>query len=388
MKDEVPCSDRSSLSSSRERADRSHLLISSGPGRLRGVAVAACLSVAACATKPLVPYSADTPPLVLATASQAGVQDKRARFREIYCAVLKAREHEVPDHRPCKDALTRVGVEPAGKGEPVDLGPSRRRLVAALVQGLGYGCIANWLAPTGVAKRHVQKHGYDLVSIEVDALSSTTRNARQIRDALMAMPVEPGPPRIVLIGYSKGAPDILEAVVTYPELRSRLAAVVSAAGAVGGSPLANDVEQSHVNLLRHFPGVTCDVGDGGAVKSLRPEIRRTWLAQNPLPRGLPYYSVVAFPQPERISAVLQPSYDKLARVDGRNDAKIIFYDQVIPGSALIAYVNADHWAIAVPIARSHEVIGSLFVTQNAYPREALLEAVLRFIEEDLAIRAR
>ena len=25
----------------------------------------------------------------------------------------------------------------------------------------------------------------------------------------------------------------------------------------------------------------------------------------------------------------------------------------------------------------------MFVTQNAYPREALLEAVLRFVEEDL-----
>ena len=63
---------------------------------------------------------------------------------------------------------------------------------------------------------------------------------------------------------------------------------------------------------------------------------------------------------------------------------MIFYDQVIPGSTLVGYVNADHWAIVVPIARTHETIGSLFVTQNAYPREALLEAVLRFVEEDLA----
>jgi hypothetical protein len=30
------------------------------------------------------------------------------------------------------------------------------------------------------------------------------------------------------------------------------------------------------------------------------------------------------------------------------------------------------------------VIGATVVTQNAYPREALLEAVLRFIEEDLS----
>ena len=63
---------------------------------------------------------------------------------------------------------------------------------------------------------------------------------------------------------------------------------------------------------------------------------------------------------------------------------MIFYDQVIPGSTLVGYLNADHWALAVPINRTHDTIASLFVTQNAYPREALLEALLRFVEEDLA----
>ena len=75
---------------------------------------------------------------------------------------------------------------------------------------------------------------------------------RQIRDAIMAMQAETGAPRLVLVGYSKGAPDILEAVVKYPEIRNRVAAVVSAAGAIGGSPLANDSEQDQAELLRLF----------------------------------------------------------------------------------------------------------------------------------------
>jgi hypothetical protein len=188
----------------------------------------------------------------------------------------------------------------------------------------------------------------------------------------------------VLIGYSKGAPDILEAVVAYPEIRRRVAAVVSAAGAIGGSALANDAEQYQADLLRHFPGSTCTSGDGGGVESLRPGTRRAWLAQHPLPRDVRYYSVVTLPQPDRISSILTSSYDKLALIDGRNDSQVIFYDQVVPGSSLVAYINADHWALAVPIARSHDTIGSLFVTHNDYPREALLEALLRFVEEDLA----
>ena len=235
---------------------------------------------------------------------------------------------------------------------------------------------------------HVQQFGYEMHIVKVDALSSSTNNARQIRDAIVAMGPESAKPRIVLIGYSKGAPDILEAVVSYPEIRSRIAAVVSAAGSIGGSPLANDATQSQLEILKHWPDAKCTVGDGGALESMRPAIRKSWLAENPLPKGIPYYSLVTYPHPDRISSILNSSYNKLSKADARNDSQVLFYDQVIPGSTLIAYVNADHWALAVPVARAHSTIGSIFVDQNDYPREALLEAILRFVEEELATSAR
>ena len=81
------------------------------------------------------------------------------------------------------------------------------------------------------------------------------------------------------------------------------------------------------------------------------------MAQNPLPSSVPTYSVVTLPQPERISSILRGSTRKLSTIDGRNDSQVIFYDQVIPGSTLLGYVNADHWAIAVPIARTHTTVG-------------------------------
>ena len=65
------------------------------------------------------------------------------------------------------------------------------------------------------------------------------------------------------------------------------------------------------------------------------------------------------------------------------DGQLVFYDQVVTGGVLLGYINADHWAVAVPIARTHETIGSMFVDMNSYPREALLEAILRFVEEKL-----
>ena len=156
-------------------------------GIVHAMVVVACLALGACATKPLVPYSADTPPLVLAPASQAGVQDKRARFREIYCAVLEAHGRALPDYRPCDEALARVGTEPAGAGKRVDLGTSKRRLVAAVVPGIGYDCFEQWLDPPGTVAAHVRQYGYDAMVLKVDALSGTETNARQIRDAIMAM---------------------------------------------------------------------------------------------------------------------------------------------------------------------------------------------------------
>ena len=352
----------------------------------QALAALACAALGGCGGQPLVPYSADTPPLVLAPAAQAGVEDARARFREVYCAVLEARAGEVPDHRSCEEALTRVGAEPTGTGRRVDLGHSKRGLIALAVPGIGYECFERWLNPPGTAVKHVRQFGYDAMWLKVDALSSSGNNARQIRDAVMVMPEEAGAPRLVLIGYSKGAPDILEAIVAYPEMRSRIAAVVSAGGSVGGSALANDAEQYQADLLRYFPGATCGPGDGGGVASLRPAKRQAWLSQNPLPREVRYYSLVTFPEPGRISSILVSSYRKLARIDARNDSQMIFYDQLIPGSALVGYLNADHWALAVPINRTRTTIASLLVTQNAYPREALLEALLRFVEEDLSLQ--
>ena len=119
------------------------------------------------------------------------------------------------------------------------------------------------------------------------------------------------------------------------------------------------------------------------MESLRPSVRKAWLADNLLPENFPYYSLVAFPKPERISSVLHFSYKKLSQVDARNDSQLLFYDQVIPSSALLGYANADHWALAMPIARSHSMLGAMFVDQNQYPREAMFEAILRFVEEKL-----
>jgi hypothetical protein len=344
------------------------------------------LALAGCASKPLMPYTTDSTPLVLMPAIQTDEQDRRGRFREIFCEVLEARKETVPDYRACNEALTRVGQEPAGTNKPVNLGPAQRHLTTFFVPGVGWDCFSEWLAMEDTIPTHLRQYGYDMMTLDVDGLSSSEFNARLIRDAILAMPQQGTQPDLVLVGYSKGAPDILEAIVEYPEIHQRIAAVVSAAGSVGGSPLANDADQSQLNMLQHFPGSRCTPGDEGALDSLRPDTRKAWLAENTLPEGIPYYSLMTFPEPERISSILRGSYKKIGKVDARNDSQVIFYDQFIPDSTLVAYLNADHWALAVPIARTHDIVGEILVDRNDFPREALHEALLRFIEEDLQDR--
>ena len=101
------------------------------------------------------PYSTETTPLVLAPAIQSDEQDKRGRFREIFCAVLEARKDSAPDYRPCDEALTTVGNEPAGTGKPVNLGQSQRQLVTLFVAGVGWNCFSDWLELRNTDPRHM-----------------------------------------------------------------------------------------------------------------------------------------------------------------------------------------------------------------------------------------
>lgn len=214
------------------------------------------LVLAACSTTPF-PRTApeSSVPLALLPVSMAGVEDKRARFRDIFCAVLESHGAALPDYRSCEKALTRVGVEPESEGQTVDLGRSQRRLTAVVVPGVGWDCFAEWLDTHNTIEQHLNSVGYSLSTLKVGGLSSSARNAKYIRDTLLKTVEAGGEQKLVLIGYSKGANDILEALVAYPELRPYVAAVVSSAGAIGGSPLAEDASEAHLSLMTKWPGL-------------------------------------------------------------------------------------------------------------------------------------
>jgi hypothetical protein len=345
------------------------------------------LLTAACAGKPPTqPIMEESQVAVQEYISSGKVTDDRGRFREIFCAVLEDHGKDLPDYRSCDEALRMVGPEVGATAEPVHLGRTGANRLVLMVPGLGWNCFEDWLDLTHSVPRHVARFGYEMRLIPVDGLSSSENNAAMIRDYVASLPAGDADRRLILLGYSKGTPDILTAIVNYPSLARRVDAVVSLAGAVGGSPLTEVATQAKANMLTVIPGSKCEEehGDNDAVNSLLPDVRQAWLEENTLPSDVRYYSAVTFPEPDRVSAALRNNYLLLGETDIRNDTQLVIFDQMIAASKVFAVVNADHWAIAVPISRSHSIVGGTLVNRNDYPREAFLEALLRYVEEDLA----
>ena len=350
----------------------------------RVLAYFSLLMLGACSSQPQVPFSYPLEPLSFEPGNTYNVTDGRARFREIFCAANEDHGESLPDYRPCEEALVRFDDELPPTGAPLDLGPTSTQMIAKMVPGLAYSCIKAWLHHDNSAPNHVATLGYETGFIQVEGIASSETNADLIAEYVLSLGPEYDERPLVLVGYSKGLPDIFAFLVQYPELTHRVAAVVSYAGAVWGSPLADEADEKQLRWLTLIPGAECEKKDSKALETLSPANRTAWFAEHTLPQHIRYYSIIAFPDPDNISNGLQYSHKKLGALrDSRNDSQLVFYDQVIPGSTILGFFNADHWAMSVPIARQHEVSQAIFADQNDFPREIALEAILRFIEEDL-----
>jgi hypothetical protein len=251
-----------------------------------------------------------------------------------------------------------------------------------IIPGLAEECVSNLIRPFSDARPHVESLGFKTDFIMVSGLGGSAQNAAQIQDAVASMPRTPGE-KLVFIGYSKGATDVIEALARNPQLAAQTAAVVTLAGVVSGTPIADDVPELLKKLADLIMEGRCPPGYGRAIESLSRKERLTWLSTNALPASVRFYSLAAFTDREGISLILRSSYDKLALVDPRNDSQVTFHDALVPGGVLLGYLNADHWAVALPFNREHSALASTLITRNAFPREVLLEAIVRFVEESL-----
>jgi hypothetical protein len=182
--------------------------------------------MAGCASgAPLRPEGQRLPPLVTATADQAGVRDLRAPFRAALCALLAGS----PDH-PCEKVLTRMGSESDPDGRPFpSVAEQAKAFRIGIVPGFFAECLDDEARPFAAAANELRALGFEVTYLPTTGRGGVATNAEMLGKEISALPDDPRP--LILFGYSKGMPDALDLVVRYPTFGKRIAALVGIGGA-------------------------------------------------------------------------------------------------------------------------------------------------------------
>ena len=276
------------------------------PSRCSYVCCLALLSVllllsAGCTS---VPRSAELQATRAVVPASGGMTDGRARFREIFCDL--ARERGIPADQggaTCNAFLWRLADEPPQQADrPL---PAMDPGVRVFVVG---GAFSDCFGPSSVAYRRAVERlssaGYPIGYLPMSSRSSSEHNARMMAEELAKTPEGP----VLLLGYSKGAIDILYLLADHPELARRVAAVVSVAGPIFGSTVAERGIWAYETFFSSAFAGRCDPGDGGVLQSLLPQTRKEWLQQHPLPDDVHFYSLLAFTTYDHLARTLRPTW--------------------------------------------------------------------------------
>ena len=254
-------------------------------------------------------------------------------------------------------------------------------LALFIVTGAFSECVGDAARPFIVGADRLRAEGAYVETIMVGGRSGTASNARQIAAAIERAHV-PAERHLIVVGYSKGALDALRFLVDFPPLAGQVDAVVSVAGPIYGSPLAEMAEAPYARLLARLPYDKCSPGDGEVIRSLGPTVATRWLASNPLPTSARYYSITGFTTREHMARSLVPTWKILNRTDVRNDGQVVAADAVIPGSTLLGYANADHWGIAESLEEVRTFLAAR-PDPTPFPLEPLLRSIMLFVSDDL-----
>lgn len=333
------------------------------------------------------PRDADAEPATLqAPIAHAGVKDGRSAFRSAFCQVLANSPAE--SQQACDYWLIHREDEPPAPpspSPPAGAAPQRHHLL--IVTGIFAECLPAVPAFADAVDR-LRQLGHTVDYIPVKGRASAEWNADIIDAHVRQALLEDASRKFIVLAYSKGAVDTLAALDRHPALTNSIAGVISFAGAINGSPLADQYRRFYTRLAAKLPLQNCPATDGGEMTSLSREHRLNWMATHRPPQGPQYFSIVATPSPDRVSAVFRPMHAALSSIDPRNDGQLVPTDAMLPGGTLLGYVNADHFAIAMPFRQRMPALARTLIDSNDFPRAQLVEAAVLFAERALADRER
>lgn len=326
--------------------------------------------------------STDYPAAVIYPIGTPPVIDGRTRFREIFCQLLDTETDYQASIESCETFLLRLSDEPPPGGihRPLPLMDNRNQVL--IVPGFLNECFSDIALPFEDAIQSLNEQGFKIDELVVSGYSSSDTNAKYIAETVENLKLDENE-KLVFIGHSKGAVDLLHFLVNYPQMSKHVAAVVSVAGAINGSRLAAKAGNVYSDLALTLLSGQCDTTDDDALNSLRPSVRLSWLAANPLPKSVSYFSLAALAKRENINTLLKNNYDHLSVYSPRNDGLVLMVDQMIPGGTLLGYANVDHWSVALPLENNNFIISETIQAPQKFPRKVLLQAILAYVAEAL-----
>ncbi|MGD9309594.1 MAG: hypothetical protein PVG51_10675 [Desulfosarcina sp.] len=331
----------------------------------------------------MVPFDENVPAHALSYVGAPPVADARMRFRAIFCELMDRNRARLDVAFECNQYLWKLKDEPKNATDLLKLPEHDPDIVIMIVPGAFHDCIPELGIPYHQAVQNYRQLGHTVQTVKVSGLSSSPYNADIIAEAVARLNVEPSV-KLVLMGYSKGTTDILHFLVAHPELAGRVSAVLSVVGAVNGSALADRYSEVDYDnwLVRLIPG-KCQPGDSGALNSLSRTQQFKWLAKHPLPEHVHYFSLAAFTRYEDVQLHLRTTYKSLEKISPLNDGQLLMIDQLIPGSTLLGYINADHWTVAIPVEEKFSDWDPEIKKRNRVLRELLFEAMILYLSESL-----
>jgi hypothetical protein len=303
-----------------------------------------------------------------------GLDDVSDSFGDVFCSVLKQNNPDGGNWGPCSRYIDHPGIEDA-KLEPLS---AKYRVL--IVPGILSSCVSDSPAFQEGQETLKKQYGMDVALLQVPNDSSES-NAKLIGQYLREHKSSDGK-KYILVGYSKGAPDIQVALAQETGISDQVAAFVTVAGASGGSPVADILPQVAEKYMRTVPLKSCQGDLSTGFKSLQRETRRAFLAAHPKP-VVATYSLIAKSDESTTSKSLLQTWQVLSSYGTAEDGQLLREDAIVPGAKFLGAALADHFAVALPFDKSAESAIRSGMDKAAYPRAALLESLIRYVTADL-----
>lgn len=160
-------------------------------------------------------------------------RDVAANFAEVFCSVLAKEKPDGGEWGACGEYLH--GAAPSAARDLDNIPVTTYRIL--VLPGVLSSCQAGTQAFQEGQQHLREKHG---MSVDFSQLANdaSEANGKKIA-AYLREQMQKDARKYIVVAYSKGAPDMMEALAADPETRSAVAAFVTIAGAVGGSPIAD-----------------------------------------------------------------------------------------------------------------------------------------------------